>query len=511
MTTRERNLAIVIGGAVGLYAIYQVGVAVLVTPLREADEALATLKEDYRKLRSKRDQLPQIASDWRAIVRRTYSHDPRVTQNAFRDELQQIATRHQLRGVSIQPMTGTRVGKSSLSTASARLTGEGTLQQVCAFLTDVYQLPALLSIPKLRLAPVRQLGGSDELKIGELVVEALITPPPGDAVDPIRDALRNVTTMPSDPAFIPASLRVGMPSEHDLNVLTTRNIFKAYEPPPQFAVTIDNQDRETVEITLRYGWKGEWTPQPASSIPGKSKRELLPGSGSSVEVRGRYLDGKTHGPQTFEYAPGKPIVFVVPAHTPPPPPTTFAYKVQNDGEEPVDLEVAILRGSTPKLWPLMKVPAKQTVDLPEMEGSRLTLTGIYADGTRAASGSYEVAAASTGVYRIPPKPTTAPVKPPPPPVTPANPDLQVTALLSYPTNAEMIALNGKTKKREVIPCGQPVDGGVLVNVHPAGGIVRMPGDAFYLYPLGRKFTDRVELDTREESGVAAAIERWNER
>jgi hypothetical protein len=65
-------------------------------------------------------------------------------------------------------------------------------------------------------------------------------------------------------------------------------------------------------------------------------------------------------------------------------------------------------------------------------------------------------------------------------------------------------------ERKVIVCGEEnaVDGGVLLAVHPLGGVVQMPSGNYYIYPLGRSFGDRVLLQARDESELAGAIDEW---
>jgi len=240
---------------------------------------------------------------------------------------------------------------------------------------------------------------------------------------------------------------------------------------------------------------------------------MAPGVGDKVEVTAKYSDGQKFGPTTLTWAEGKPQVVTVPTHTPPEPPKTFAYQVRNEGDEPVDLEIVITKDGKPTTWPLMKIAKKtpQPVPLPEMEGQTLTLTGIYSDGTRATPGTYQVATQNTGVYAVPQKSAkkvtqVVAVQGLPPP----NPDLQVTALLDYPQSQEMVALNAKTKKREIIARGAPIDGGTLVAVYPLGGVAQI-GGAYFLYPLGRKFPERVQLDALDETELPSAIARWNQQ
>lgn len=509
MSGRERMTVLVIGGLVGLWALYGVVNWVFISPVTTANAQIKRLDKEYRDLKAQRDKVKRYADEWKEIAGRSYAFNLIETQNAFQTALKRLAAKHQLTGQSIQNASTGKLPGTDIVTVKLRVNGEGSLANVAAFLRDIYQLPVLLNITKLRLSPVTNTDGTQSVRIGELLIETIIPPEIKNAVDRVKSAVRGTTTMPSDPALAPKSLREGLASAEEHGKIAARNIFRPYTPPPTFSVAVDNQDREPVEVMAKYSWEGQSKEQPKETVAGKSKRDLSPGVGDKAEIMVRYKDGKTFGPTSLVYATGKPAVVVVPPYTPAPPPTEFKYKVRNDGDKAVEVEINITKSGQAKVWPLMKVLPKATIDLPELTGERLMLTGVYEDGSKATPGTYDVKTQATGVYVVPVKTVAVVQKRQEVVVTPPNPDLQVTALLSYPEQQELVAMNVKTKKREIKGRGETIDGGKLVAVHPLGGVVKMPGDVFFLYPLGQKFDKRVELDTREEAEVPAAIARWN--
>lgn len=506
MNPRERFIITIIGGVIGAWALYLAVNAFCLAPVRSADRDLANLSAEYSKLKRERDALPQVAKIWSGFAKRTYSFDERETQNAFGEELKRLATSHKLSGAQFTPRSGTKIGRTDVRTIAFQVVADGRLEQVTSFLRDLYELPVLIRLHKLHLAPTKQVGGSDEIKITELIVETPVLSR-FEAVHPVQAALRSVTTMPADPAFKPGSLRRGIPSLAEYALFRERNIFKAYEPPPKFAITIDNQDLKSVQVSSRFTWRGEAGPAPSMSVTGKSKQDLADGVGDEVELTATYSDGKTFGPQKLRYGGLRAAVFTVPAHTPPPPPETFVYKVRNDADEPVDVSVSFNKGSITRTLPLMKVPTRQTIDLPDMTADRLTLAGIYVDGTRATPGIYEVRTAAVGTYVVPKRQANA--AKPVANLPKGDADQVVTGLLRYPGAEEMIVLNTKTKQRQVIALGKPVEGGELLMVHPLGGVVRMTDGTFVLYPLGRKFAERVVLAARTNGEIEMAINEWN--
>ena len=114
-------------------------------------------------------------------------------------------------------------------------------------------------------------------------------------------------------------------------------------------------------------------------------------------------------------------------------------------------------------------------------------------------------------YRPTGKPPTAPEDPRP------DGKYTVTGLLTYreaETYAyaqEMVVTAGA--ERKIIRQGDPgvVDSGTLLAVHPLGGIVKMPSGHYYLYPLGKSFTDRVLLQAESDTELASAIDAWTRR
>ncbi|MFO0973527.1 MAG: hypothetical protein U1A27_08830 [Phycisphaerae bacterium] len=512
MNPRDKIIVSAIGSLIGLWVLWQAGTGLYVSPLAELKSRVDDEQKKVASLARERRDLAALADEWKTFARRTYSTDVRDTQNRFLDDLKELATRHKLSGVSFTPLSAGKLPRSDVRTVAVRMVGEGQLTDVAALLGDLYRLSALVSVRKLRLAPVTQVGGSDVLRVTELLVETLVLPTISEAVEPVRAALRRTTTMPSDPAFAPTPLWVDLPSAADYALVSRRNVFKAYEPPPAMAVEIDNQDLKAVQVKVRFHWKSETSEQPALSVEGKSKRELAPGAGDRAEVTVTYADGKTFGPQTLPAVAGKPATLVVPSHTPPPPPSRFAVRVRNDSPETVDVEAILTRGNAPKPLPTMRVASKATVELPEMEGERLALVGVYGDGSKSTPVTYSVATDSTATYVVPAK-NAAPqvVQQPAKPLPPPDPDQMVSGLLRYPSAHELIAWNAKTRKRQIMALGDAIDGGTLVMVDPVGGVVRMPGEMFFLYPLGKKFAERVALEARDESDLPIAIARWNEQ
>ncbi len=82
--------------------------------------------------------------------------------------------------------------------------------------------------------------------------------------------------------------------------------------------------------------------------------------------------------------------------------------------------------------------------------------------------------------------------------------------MTYHGHQELIAAAGP-KQRRIFTAGakDEVDGGTLLGVHPLGGVVKMPSGNYYIYPLGRRFAERVKLSAKKDEELASAIDIWS--
>jgi hypothetical protein len=223
-------------------------------------------------------------------------------------------------------------------------------------------------------------------------------------------------------------------------------------------------------------------------------------------VGGSYADGSSFGPEKMSLGEKKDWTYVVAVHSPPPPPTVVDQAVDNQDKLPIDIEMMVVdKDGKSKMKPTIRVKALTRSDIDAYEVASLTVTATYSSGKKSATSTFKPSKEKQ-VFTVPPEPVEAVVQGAPTSDPPPDERLAVTGLVTYRGRQEMIAHDGN--QRKIIRAGEEgaVDGGSLLAVHPLGGVVKMPSGNFYLYPLGRKFKERMKLDASHEEELAAAID-----
>jgi hypothetical protein len=506
MNPRERLLAIVIGAALGVVVIYN-GISYLfIKPIRQADADVAKLIAEESELDAKIASREMLARRWLQYVGQTFSFDPTDAMDCLGVELKEIAKRHGFEGTVFQAGTGTSIGpKTGIKTVAHRIGVEGPYANAISFLRDIYNTPYLCQITRLSVSPMESKAGRNMVKL-ELNVETPVLP----QID--KKKIREVANARTLPAEIDKSLppfRAHLKGDSAYQVLAERNLFRAYEPPPTNVVLIENQDWKDVVATVSFYWDNKVTSAQVKLISSKANLSVE-GQGDVADIEGKYADGQGFGPKKFEFGSKKDWTYQVATHHPAPPPEVIDLAVDNQNSATIQLEVKVNgKDGKQKTEPLMVFEPGRADVREYRDVQSIVVTGKYASGKLAPAQNFS---ASNGklTYNVPPEPQeAAPVVAQA--VTDAAPDAActVTALLTYETTQEMVATNGA--ERRVIRVGEAgtVDGGDLVAVHPLGGVVKMPTGNYYIYPLGRKFTQRVKLAACSDLELPGAIDAWS--
>jgi hypothetical protein len=273
---------------------------------------------------------------------------------------------------------------------------------------------------------------------------------------------------------------------------------------------VDNQDWKTVAIRIGFLWDGKASgAEIVDTVAGKSTKQFS-GKGDIVEIKGSYADGKPFGPEQIDFNTKKDFTYVVAVHSPAPPPVVVDLAVENQDKDPIDLEVTVTpKEGPPRTKPTMRIKAATKEDIDVYECKSVQVVATYASGKKTTPATYSPLAGKQ-TYYVPPEPAEAA---PPKPVSdpPADATASVTGLVTYREVQEMIAVAGN--QRKIFRAGEEskVDGGTLRAVHPLGGVVKMPSGNYYIYPLGKRFTDRVKLEASREEDLPAAIDEWSRR
>lgn len=507
MTPRERIMAFIIGGAVGVFLLYQAVNFMFISPVKTAETQRESLEGELRRLDGLIAGRRNMAQRWLANAGRTLSFSAAEASNRFSEDLKRRAERNGFADALFTPVAGGKIGnKTDISTVVYRVSAQGPYTRVLDLVKDYYKAPYLSAITRVSVTPVLQTNRPmDEVKM-ELTIETPVLP----QIDKSKfQEVAAAASMPPEQFASEEPVRDYLREDSAFALLTRRNIFKPYVPPPQNVVMVQNDDWKTVAVNVRFMWEGEVHQQKVETVASKASQSVT-GLGDIVEIEGSYADGKTFGPQKFNFSTGRDWTYKVPTHHPPPPPDFVTLAVQNNDKNDAYFDVSLtMKNGQVKSYPSMKAPAGKLIDVDQFEVQSLTIAATYQSGKPAGSQLFSPKA-DKQTFTIPPEPAEAVVSTPQPVSDPpADGQYTVTGLVTYRGTHEMVASGGPTQ-RKVIPAGEAaaVDGGTLLGVHPLGGVVKMPSGNFYLYPLGKKFTDRVKLEAKAEEELPLAIDAW---
>lgn len=509
MNPREKKMAIIIGTVIGLGVLYKGVDFLIVGPVTSAKKEQADLVNARNALTKLVKSEKKLAETWRGLTGRTFSYEAAEAQDLFGQELKNIAKQHGFDAASFTPRGGSRIGlKNEIGTVAYRITDTGSYTKVMEFLRDIYHAPFLCQITSLTLTPLGPKAGRDMVKV-EFTVESPVLP----RIDE-RDSrvASTATTMPAGPDTPKEPFRKDLLSDTTYLVLEDRNIFRSYLPAPDNLVMVDNQDTKTVGLIVKFFWDNKEQEQLVETVAGKTQKPVS-GKGGIVEITGSYADGKTFGPQRFDFSQKKDWTFRVDPHTPP---ETVILAVTNEDEKDIHIDLVISGKENKRITPpTMIIKGKSTIDVGEFEASQVQVTAQYVSGKPAANKAF-AAKVEKQTLVIGKEPLEI-VREPTHEVSDvpdAAPDARftVTGLWMYRDVQEMIVSAGPERKVIVSGEAATVDGGTLLAVHPHGGVVWMPLTGhYYLYPLGKSFTERVLLNARSTTELASAIDEWTEQ
>ncbi|HUN82391.1 MAG TPA: hypothetical protein VMV81_12880, partial [Phycisphaerae bacterium] len=307
MNKRERTLLALVGGAIGLFIIYNAIQYIFISPIHEANEKIAKYQSEINKSKGVIRSKDSLVRRWTALVGRTLSFDPAEASNRFAKSLKDIAKNHPTITIdSISPTSGLKIGtKTGIETVAYRTVLEGRFSEVLALLLDVYKTPYLCEITRLSFAPITQKGrGRDEVKV-ELTIETPV--PPQIEKKQIPEAA-TAQVMPTDSDTPLPPVRATIKTPQDFPLLADRLIFRPYVAPPANVIVINNEDWKTVAIRAAFFWDNKLNEEAVDTIPSKTSKTYTK-HGDIVEVSGAYADGKAFGPERLDFNTKKDFTY----------------------------------------------------------------------------------------------------------------------------------------------------------------------------------------------------------
>lgn len=505
MNARERILAIIVGVGLGGFALYHAANFFFFEAITKAEQDLESLQEEQSELHLYLASREDWAREWNDDARRTFSFDGPKAKDRFGAALKDLAREHGFENAVFNPSSGTKIGaKTKIYTVAHRIGIEGDYDDVMGFVRSLYKTPYLTQITKLQISAIESKDTRGLVKL-DLTIETPVLP---EIIDKAVPEVAAATPMDQEDVLPTTPARKYLRDDDALALLAERNIFREYMPPPVNMVMIDNQDWKTVALKVKFYWDNKVEEQLTKTVASKSTLSVQ-GKGAIVEIEGAYADGAEIKPQRFDFTRKKDWQCVVAVHHDPPPPETIDLAIDNKTDDKVFLEMTITTKDNEQLTePVMVFEPGRSDIRAYTDVVSINVTAKYASGKyakpktfkpREGKQTYTVGAENVDVV-VDKQPVNDP---------PADPQMAVTGLLAYAGNQEMIASDGAS--RTVIAAGEDgaVDGGTLLAVHPLGGVVQMPTGNYYIYPLGKKFTERVLLTANDETQLAAAIDAWS--
>lgn len=513
---RPEQRKYILFGVVGAVGLYFVGNSVFFEPWMQVRRDISSERERLAELKKLQNALDDRLEEWKELTARTFARQE--AQNRLDEVIKRLVADHQL----VEPRVTTKLARGKMSKSKqmgyveCAVTAEASLDQLVRFLWDLYEMPVLLKVTALTVSPVETTGGGAVMKL-DMKLASPVFPEARRG----RDEYPPVRTLSREGWADLTPLRRPAFAREEYDTVAMRNMFAAFEPPPKVRVVVHNEDAAPIDVRVESFWQGARLNVESGRVEGKQNwSSPWVVEGNRVELTATYDDGRTYKPAK-PYEIRKRFLAIeqtynmrVPAYQRPPDDVELTIKNEDEAE----VEVAIrmeLDGQMTDLA-LVTVGARKQRKLEKRRTPKFEVTAHYAGGGTHGPTMFTPTSPRPMLLVIPPKPIeTAAVETPAAPsvaAPPADPNLRVTALWTFPGGQELTATHVQKKDRTRIALNEALDGGTLIYVHSMGGIVKMPNGEYYLYPLGRKFTDRVLLEgAKTDADLPEAIRAWYAR
>lgn len=427
MTTREKNLAIAVGGVAALLVVYW-GVGKYQEVKADLDREIEQKQREIAQIEKDKKLAIAAGDQWRAYGAQTLSMQPNEAQTHLRNELNRLANECGLKDVTVtvgkiteyKPKTshrGRRKQKQFVNLLDATFRAEGDLAGITRFLYRLHARPYMVRVRSFDVGrPNSRNAPKGMLSIAGMKLETPILPP---------------TTLVK--SIVPAKLNVSEAEEQPRTELTSfdayqkkvvkRKLFQAYEnvvvkaTGPHPAVGAQLQEQTQTELRWRPGngaighkiYFGENTPNPTEQIG-----DLM---GSQTSLMRKDLEVNK----------------------------TYYWRVDTIHED-WEGEIVTTKGD---VWNFRVVPKPPQIVVSNNED-----------------------------------------KPPPPPTPPADAQFTVARILSSPMGQYVVledrrVPNNPNPPERKVELGEPLFDGTLVFVHPRGAVSEKDGQ-WRIHPIGQQ-------------------------
>lgn len=219
MKGREKMLASVILGLVGLWIAYVLVGKLYMGPMSELDAKIAAVESDIRKLEESNKREIQYKTRIKQFAAKTFDAEELRASELARSRLVELLGRAGLAGesMSIKPVAGTRV-TGIYKEIGWSVHARGRIDQLISFLYLVAADPRLHQVDSLTLAPMTRTGEIDmNLRYMTIVLEA----PKGE-----KPPAAGIELAPLPPA------NPNTPQRQNYQLIALRDLFRPYVPRP---------------------------------------------------------------------------------------------------------------------------------------------------------------------------------------------------------------------------------------------------------------------------------------
>ncbi len=234
MTQREHKLVMIVGGIIGLFAVWLVVRSAIVKPIAQAQTDVANLMADQASLKAKIRMEALYKRQWAELCAKTFSGDPNVAAGQLNDLVMRLLQEAGLVNLSVnvgQPGEQKKTWPGLYIIPCTVIQADGDMEKFTKFLHAFYQQPYAMQILSFNLEQP-PLARANPLHISSLQIEAIVL---SDKDMPRYLASRPADGKPSEQA------KPWRPAESSLDayaILWTRKFMEPYTPqaaPPPVA------------------------------------------------------------------------------------------------------------------------------------------------------------------------------------------------------------------------------------------------------------------------------------
>ena len=156
MTAREKKLAPVVAGLLGVVVVAKFVYPHTIKPLFDVKDEIAQLEDDLLDYQEKADEVDRARLTYKQLVSRTGTTDPALVRTRLLAQLEAMAGEARLNSPRITATKNPSRNRSTgIYTVQMGVAAEGELEAAVRFLKQCYELPYISRFKDVKLEPVK--------------------------------------------------------------------------------------------------------------------------------------------------------------------------------------------------------------------------------------------------------------------------------------------------------------------------------------------------------------------